>query len=237
MKKAIIVGASSGIGNELAKILVQEGYKVGITGRRKTKLQELQKNNPESYEVSSFDCVTENNSEKLTELTERIGGLDLLVLSSGTGDLNEGLDYEIEHKTNLLNVNAFTEITNWAFSYFEKQEKGHLVAISSIAGIRGSGMAPAYNASKAYQINYLEGLRQKAAKSKNTIYVTDIRPGFVDTDMAKGEGQFWVATKEQAARQIFGLIKKNKGIGYVTRRWWIIAKLLRLIPNGLYKKM
>jgi len=237
MKKAIIVGATSGIGNELAKILVQNGYKVGITGRRITELQKLHKNNPESYQVSSFDCITENNSEKLFELTEQIGGLELLILSSGTGDLNEGLDYEIEHKTNLLNVNAFTEITDWAFNYFEKQKKGHLVAISSIAGIRGSRIAPAYNASKAYQINYLEGLRQKATKTKKPIYITDIRPGFVDTDMAKGEGQFWVATKEKAARQIFRIIKEKKGIGYVTKRWWIVAKLLRLIPNGLYKKM
>lgn len=237
MKKAIIIGATSGIGNELAKILVNDGYKVGITGRRKTELQKLQKSNPQNYEISSFDCTTENNSEKLSELTEQIGGLDLLILSSGTGDLNENMDFEIEHKTNLLNVNAFTEIVDWTFNYFKKQEKGHLVAISSIAGIRGSGMAPAYNASKAYQINYLEGLRQRATKTKHLIYVTDIRPGLVDTEMAKGDGLFWVMPVDKVAKQIFGIIKKKKGIGYVTKRWWIIAKLLRLIPNGLYKKM
>ena len=237
MKKAIIIGASSGIGNELAKILVQNGYKVGITARRKTELEKLKKDNPNNYVISSFDCTTESNSEKLFELTNQIGGLDLLILSSGTGDLNEELDFEIENNTNLLNVNAFTEIVDWTFNYFEKQGKGHLVAISSIAGIRGSRMAPAYNASKAYQINYLEGLRQKAAKTKKPICVTDIRPGFVDTDMAKGEGQFWVGTKKKAARQIFGIVKRKKGIGYITKRWWIIAKLLRLIPNGIYKRM
>ena len=237
MKKAIIVGASSGIGNELAKILVENGYEVGITGRRKPELEKMRESRPESYVISSFDCTTENNTEKLTDLTNKLGGLDLLILSSGKGDLNEKLNYEIENKTNLLNVNAFTEIVDWTFNYFEKEGKGHLVVISSIAGIRGGRIAPAYNASKAYQINYLEGLRQKATKTKNPIYVTDIRPGFVDTDMAKGEGQFWVATKEKAARQIFGIIKKKKGIGYVTKRWWIIAKLLQLIPNGIYKKM
>ena len=237
MKKAIIVGATSGIGNELAKILVENGYKVGITGRRKNELEKLQKSNPNNYNISSFDCTTENNSKKLAELTDQIGGLDLLVLSSGTGDLNEDLNFEIENKTNLLNVNAFTEIVDWAFNYFKKQEKGHLVAISSVAGIRGSRVAPAYNASKAYQINYLEGLRQKATKTKKTIYVSDIRPGFVNTDMAKGEGQFWVATKKKAAQQIFRIIRKKKGIGYVTKRWWIIARILRLIPNGVYKKM
>jgi short-subunit dehydrogenase len=237
MKKAIVIGATSGIGNELAQILVQNGYKVGITGRRLAELERLKKRNPVHFSVSSFDCTKENNSKKLNDLVDQIGGLDLLIFSSGTGNLNESLDFEIENKTNLLNVNAFTEIVDWTFNYFEKQGNGHLVAISSIAGIRGSRIAPAYNASKAYQINYLEGLRQKATKVKMPIYVTDIRPGFVDTDMAKGDGQFWVATKEKASRQIVGIIQRKKEIGYVTKRWWVIAKLLWLVPNVIYKRM
>jgi short-subunit dehydrogenase len=237
MKKAIVIGATSGIGNELSKTLIQNGYKVGITGRRKPELEKLQKSNLDNYVISSFDCTNVNNSEKLDELTSLIDGLDLLILSSGTGDLNENLDFEIENKTNSLNVNAFTEIVDWAFNYFEKQGKGHLVAISSIAGLRGSRIAPAYNASKAYQINYMEGLRQKATKTKKPIYITDIRPGFVDTDMAKGEGKFWVASKEKATQQIFEIIKRKKNIGYVTKRWWLFAKLLSWIPNGIYKKM
>ena len=138
MKKAIIVGATSGIGNALAKILVENDYKVGITGRRKAKLESLKKSNPKNFSISTFDCTTENNSEKMEELTTQLGGLDLLVLSAGTGDLNENLEYEIEHATNQLNVIAFTEIVDWAFNYFEKQGKGHLVAISSIGGGKGS---------------------------------------------------------------------------------------------------
>ena len=237
MKKAIIVGASSGIGNALAKIFVENDYKVGITGRRKTILESLKESNPKRISISAFDCTKGNNPKKLEELAAQLGGLDLLVLSAGTGDLNETLDYGIEHTTNQLNVIAFTEIVNWAFQYFEKQGKGHLVAISSIAGLRGSRIAPAYNASKAYQINYLEGLRQKAKNSKKQIYVTDVRPGFVDTDMAKGEGQFWVATKEKAAKQIYGLIKRKKTVGYVTKRWRLISLLLKIVPIGIYKRM
>lgn len=237
MKRAIIIGATSGIGNELAKILVDNEYKVGITGRRKIELEKLKESKPKNFSINSFDCTSENNHEKLTELVNEIGGLDLLILSSGKGDLNEKLDFEIENSTNNLNVIAFTEIVDWAFNYFETHGKGHLVAISSIAGIRGSRIAPAYNASKAYQINYLEGLRQKAKKTKKPIYVTDIRPGFVDTDMAKGEGQFWVATKEKAAKQIFGLIEKKKDIGYVSKRWRLISILLKTLPNGIYKRM
>ena len=112
MKKAIIVGATSGIGNALAKILVENDYTIGITGRRKTELESLKKSNPKRIKVSAFDCTTENNSKKLEELAAQLGGLDLLVLSAGTGDLNETLEYEIEHATNQLNVIAFTEIVN-----------------------------------------------------------------------------------------------------------------------------
>lgn len=237
MKKVIIIGATSGIGNELAKIYGNKDCLVGITGRRKKNLEELRVSNPEKYWISSFDCTTESNSEKLTELTEKMGGLDTLVLCSGTGDLNEKLDFEIENRTNQLNVIAFTEIVDWAFNYFLTQGKGHIVAISSIAGIRGSRVAPAYNASKAFQINYLEGLRQKAQKTTKPIYVTDIRPGLVDTDMAKGEGQFWVAKKEKAAKQIFKIIKGKKQIGYVTKRWKIIAIILSIMPRWIYNRM
>jgi len=111
------------------------------------------------------------------------------------------------------------------------------VAISSIAGLRGSRIAPAYNASKAYQINYLEGLRQRGKKLGKPIVVTDVRPGFVDTPMAKGEGQFWVAKKEKAAHQIFQMIKQKKDIGYVTRRWRIIAIILKGLPSWVYIRM
>lgn len=234
---AIIIGASSGIGEALAKILIKQGYLTGITGRRKSNLEGIRKLNPESIHVKSFDCTEMKNEDYLTELVTELGGLDLLILSSGTGDLNEDLDLEIEKRTNQLNVMAFTEIITWTMKYFEQQGKGHLVAISSIGGMRGSRGAPAYNASKAYQINYLEGMRQRARKSGKPIYVTDIRPGFVNTDMAKGEGQFWVASKEKAAKQIFELIKKKKDIGYVSKRWRLIAFILRFIPNALYKRL
>ncbi|WP_166962326.1 SDR family NAD(P)-dependent oxidoreductase [Yeosuana marina] len=237
MKKAIIIGATSGIGNELARLLLKKNYFIGITGRRLNELKKLKGKNPNQVMINSFDCTLDNNSQRLTDLVNEMGGLDLLILSAGTGDLNESLDFTIENNINLLNVNAFTEIVNWAYKYFYNQGHGHLLVISSIAGLRGGRMAPAYNASKAYQINYLEGLRQKAHKNKKSIIITDVRPGFVDTAMAKGEGLFWVSSKEKAAKQIYQIILKKKAIGYVTKRWWVIAKLLKLIPSGLYKRM
>ncbi|HXH98805.1 MAG TPA: SDR family NAD(P)-dependent oxidoreductase [Sphingobacteriaceae bacterium] len=238
MKKAIIIGATSGIGKGLAKILVDNNYKVGITGRRTELLDELKSQNPNSYYTRTFDITdTKIIVENLDALTTELGGLDLLIISSGTGDLNEKLDFEIEKRIIETNVTGFTCIANWTFNYFENQKSGHLVAISSVGGLRGSRIAPAYNATKAYQVNYLEGLRQKARKLNQQICVTDVRPGFVDTDMAKGEGQFWVATVDKATRQIFEAIKSKKKIVYVTKRWRIIASILKRVPRQIYDRM
>jgi short-subunit dehydrogenase len=238
MKKAIVVGATSGIGKELALLLAKNNYKVGITGRRSALLTELQQQDPDHFISKTFD-VTDTGTipQYLQELVDELGGVDLLVLSSGVGELNKPLDFTIEKGTIDVNVSGFTCVADWAFNYFWKQNTGHFVNISSIAGIRGNRVAPAYNATKAFQINYLEGLRQKATKLKLAITITDIRPGFVKTDMAKGEGQFWVASVEKAAQQIFKAIKRKKKVAYITKRWQLIAILLKLLPRSLFDRM
>jgi short-subunit dehydrogenase len=238
MKKAIIIGASSGIGKELALLLANNQYQVGITGRRTDLLLELKQQKPEQFFVKTFDTTdTASVPGHLDALQQELGGLDLLVLSSGTGDLNDSLNFEIEKRTLDTNVSGFTCVAVWAFNYFEKQKHGHLTAISSIAGIRGSRVAPSYNATKAFQINYLEGLRQKASKLNLPVTVTDIRAGFVNTAMAKGEGRFWVASVEKAAAQIWDAINRKKGVAYVSKRWWLIAQLLKALPRFVYEKM
>ena len=197
----------------------------------------IQKINTDAFIVQSFDCTQSNSIDELNELLLKLGRLDLLIFCSGIGDINAVLDYEIENKTNQLNVIAFTKITSWAYNYFEKQKQGHLVAISSIAGLRGGQFAPAYNASKAFQINYLEGLSQKAYKTKHPIIITDIRPGFIDTAMAKGDNLFWVSSKEKAAKQMLKSINAKTNIKYVSKRWRIIAFILKNIPSSIYKRL
>lgn len=238
MKKAIIVGATSGIGRQLAIILAENGYHVGITGRREELLIELKALKPESFIVSAFDVTNIANVPlKLRELKDQLGGLDLLIMSSGTGKINPTLDTDVERYTNEVNVAGFTAVADWGFNFFEQQASGHFAAITSIAGTRGSRQAPAYFASKAYQINYLEGLSQKAKKIKLPVYITDIRPGFVDTAMAAGENMFWMATVEKASKQIFDAIQNKKEVVYVTKRWRVIAFIFRFVPRFLYKRM
>ena len=236
MKKAIIVGATSGIGKELAKLLVEDGYQVGITGRRQENLLAIQATHPDKFIVQSWDAAAVDNEEQLDKLVANLGGLDLLVMNSGVGRTNKYLKYEHERLTNDLNVTAFTQIMAWGFRYFRDNGGGQLVGVSSIASIRGNSHAPAYSASKSYQASYMEGLRIKAFKMKLPITVTDIRPGFVDTPMTEGQkGMFWVAGVEKATRQIYSGIKAKRSVKYITNRWRFIAIMSKLLPRGLYK--
>jgi short-subunit dehydrogenase len=237
MKKVIIVGATSGIGRELAKIYAAQNWLVGATGRRRALLDSLQQDFPDNIFTECFDVTEDENIGCIKNLSQQLGGLDLLIYNSGYGEPSETPDWEIDKKTTQINVNGFAEIINFAFNYFILQGKGHIAATSSIAGIRGNSFAPAYSASKAYMSIYMEGLYIKACKLKIPVYVTDIQPGFVKTKMAKGNGQFWVAPVEKAAQQIYNGIQNKKRRVYITKRWWLIAKLMHWLPVFIYKKI
>lgn len=238
MKKAIIIGASSGIGKELAKILAGNGYTVGLVARRQELLLAIQKELPLKTYIQSLDIRNVDDVQRdLSGLIAEMGGVDLIIISAGIGYLNPELDLGKELETVATNVQGFTVAANVAFRHFLSQGTGHLVGISSIAAIRGNADAPAYNASKAFIANYLEGLAQKAVKLGFAITVTDIQPGLVDTDMAKGEGLFWVAPVRKAAAQIYRAIEKKKSHAFITRRWRLIGWMLKAIPNFLYKRM
>ena len=238
IEKAIVVGATSGIGRALSKVLDQNGYSVGIIGRRKSLLKTLSKelSNP-SYMLEMDIADTRHVLEKLPEFFEMVGNVALIVISSGTGKPSEDLVWENEKAAIDVNVMGFSSVVNVAYHEFVKMGKGHIVGISSIAGIRGGKDSPAYYASKAFVSNYLQGIRCKIAKQKLPIAVTDVMPGFVDTDMAKGDGLFWVASTQKAVAQIMISIKKRKRHVYITKRWRIIAWLLKTVPEALYLKL
>lgn len=238
MKRAIIIGASSGIGRALAKVFSQDGYTVGLTGRRIDLLISLQQELPTPSFVRPMDVSRPSEAMRdLEELIVEMGKVDLIVISAGVGFINPELEWEKEKAAIDVNVAGFAALANVAVKHFIGQVSGHLVGISSIAALRGSGGAPAYNASKAFASNYLEGLRQKVGKLKLPIVITDVQPGFVDTAMAQGEGLFWVAPPEKAAGQILDLIKSRRKHGYVTKRWRTIAWLLKILPDYVYNKL
>jgi short-subunit dehydrogenase len=236
MQRILIIGATSGIGRELARRYAAAGNLIGATGRRQDLLDSLRIEYPNQILTARFDATASDAPAQLTTLTQRLGGLDLLIFNAGWGDPSDTLDWSIDKPTVDINVNAFLTAIHFGWNSFVHQGHGHLVTISSIAGNRGNRHSPAYSAAKSFQSTYFEGLFIKARKMKIPLYVTDIQPGFVDTKMAKGP-QFWVAPAEKAARQIVRAIKKKRRVAYITRRWWIIARILRWLPGWLYYRI
>ena len=241
MQRVIIIGATSGIGLQLAKLYIQNGDMVGTTGRRGDLLDALYQQFPLQVVTECFDVMEQENIVHLESLIEKLGGLDALIYNSGYGEVSETLSWEIDQRTTKTNVNGFVEIINYTFNYFVKKGKGQIAAISSIASIRENSLAPAYSASKAYLSMYMAGLHLKTLKikkrdSKINISITDVQPGFVHTKMAKGRGRFWEAPLEKAAKQIFSAIQKKKRKVYITRRWAIIAWALKWMPYFILKR-
>lgn len=228
MKKAIILGASSGIGKATALEFIKHDYQVFITGRRESNLKEIQAIDPKKIAYHAFDLLREDCLEILEEQLHQFYPVDIIMISAGTGELNPELEFIKEKPSIKLNILTFTKLSLWAFHLFEKQGFGQLVVISSIGGLAGNPVAPAYSASKAYQINYLKGLRMKVKKSNSRIFITEIRPGFVKTAMAQGEKMFWVSSPQKAAKQIFRAIRKKKKTVCITKRWEIISLFLRI---------
>ena len=237
MKKAIIIGATSGIGQEVAKCLLLDGWQIGVAGRRQSALENLQRAAPDQIQIQALDVTQEDASEKLNLLIDKLGGMDLFLLSSGIGFQNMDLNMEVELNTAHTNVEGFIRMVDTAFTYFKKNGGGHLAVISSIAGTKGLGVAPAYSATKRFQNTYIDALEQLSYLQKLHIRFTDIRPGFVDTAMAKGEGLFWVTPVDKAVKQIKKAISDRKKVAFISQRWKYVAWLFKLIPSALYCKM
>ena len=238
----LIIGATSGIGKALFEKYIIEGNRLGIVGRRAYLLDEFYQQHPDNTFTSAADIIKQEEIEQAIHmLCAKLKHIDLAIVCSGTGDLNPSLDYALECPaidTNVrANVRGWTFVIDTLYHIFEQQGHGHLVAVTSVGGLRGEPMAPAYSATKAYQINYMEALRKKAYKSGGSITVTDIRPGLVDTVMAKGDGLFWVMPVEKVAHQIISAIRKKKSKVYVTKRWHFLAIINKNLPFVLYKRI
>ena len=234
----IIIGATSGIGRALFEKYATNGNRIGIVGRRTHLLDELYQEHPDTTITATADITKQDEIARAIDiLYSELKHIDLAIVCSGTGDINASLDYAVERPTIETNVMGWTFVIDTLYNIFEQQGHGHLVSITSAGGLRGESMAPAYSASKAYQINYMEALRKKAYKSGNHIHITDIRPGLVNTAMAKGEGLFWVMPVEKVASQIITAITKKMSKAYVTKRWHILAIINKNLPYALYKRL
>ncbi|QTE23877.1 SDR family NAD(P)-dependent oxidoreductase [Polaribacter cellanae] len=225
MKNVIVFGATSGIGKRLTELLVKDGYKVAITERRLEKLMEVKNQFPNHILVKQNDIQEVDTVEIVfNEIVAEFKTIDLVVQSSEVAYINPKLEWTKEKQSINTNVLGVTKLYILVYNLFKKQQFGHLVGVSSIASIRGNRSAPVYFASKAYQKAYLESLyiKTKTIKSKK-VFITKIRPEFLDTTMALAGDLFWLVPLEKATNQIYTVIKNKKRVSYVSKRWRLVA--------------
>lgn len=237
MKRAIIIGATSGIGYEVAKELLLQGWRVGVAGRRESALDALHETASEQIEIQVMDVTKTDAPEKLEILIEKLGGMDLFLLSSGVGHQNINLDPDIELKTTFTNVEGFTRMVTAAFTYFKEHGGGHLAVISSIAGTKGLGVAPAYSATKRFQNTYIDALAQLARMQQLKICFTDIRPGFVATDLLKDGNYPLLMKADKVGIQIVKALSRKKRVAIIDWRYAILVFFWQMIPRWLWERL
>jgi short-subunit dehydrogenase len=229
---AVVLGASSGIGAALARQLGAAGWRLGLAARRLDRLEALARELPSAALVRRIDLREAEAAAPLLEaFIDELGGADLVIISSGTGELNPDLDWALDRDTLAVNVLGFTVAAQVAMRHFLRRGRGHLVGITSVGGLRGNAVGASYCASKAYQSIYLDGLRDAIAQRRLPIAVTEAQPGFVDTAMMKAPRPFWIASPEAAASQIIAAIRRRSKHIYVTRRWALIALIFKGLPR------
>jgi short-subunit dehydrogenase len=237
-KKVIIIGATSGIGREVALLYIAKGWKVGIAGRRAAELESLRMEAPEQVSAQVLDVTQADATQKLQALIEQTGGMDVFLLSSGIGKQNYALQTDIELATAATNVEGFIRMTNAAYHYFEQQGHGHLAVISSIAGTKGLGAAAAYSATKGFQNIYMDALDQLARMQKLNIHFTDIRPGFVATPLLNDQRRYPMLMEAHAvAKDILRAIERKKRVAIIDWKYRLLVGFWRLIPRWIWLRL
>lgn len=238
MKKAVIIGASSGMGMEVAKLLLTEGYQLGVAARREDRLQALKQLAPGRVVTATIDVTAEDADSRLRTLIDELGGMDLYFHVSGIGKQNRTLTPDIELNTVNTNGMGFTRMIGEAYRYFAERGQGHIAALTSIAGTKGLGPAPSYSATKAFQNLYLQSLEQQANARGLNIRFTDIRPGFVDTDLLSGDFHYPMMLKpEKVARQIVKAIHNKRHVVVIDWKYAILTALWRRLPRALWRHL
>ena len=237
VRRVVIIGATSGIGLEVAKGYLKAGWQVGIAGRREEELEKLLLTAPGQVCAQALDVTREDAPHLLQRLIDKLGGMDLFLLSSGIGKQNLSLTPDIELQTAATNVEGFIRMVTAAYHYFEQQGYGHLAVISSIAGTKGLGSAPAYSATKRFQNTYIEALDQLAHMNRLPIVFTDIRPGFVATPLLKDDKYPLLMNVSKVAAHIISALNQKKRTVIIDRRYQVLVFFWRLIPKWLWVRL
>ncbi len=243
-RRGLIIGASTGLGAELARKLAREGYALALLARSKEKLDALcqeinsQGGSARSYEhnVTDYDEVP----NLLLKIVADLGGLDAVIYVASINQPPGGIDkYNFENDRQMIEVNligAMAWLTPVA-EMFQSAKAGQIVGISSVAGDRGRVGNPGYNTSKAGLTTYLEALRNRL--TRRGVNVLTVKPGFMKTEMLKaapGPTPFAVEPSV-AADHILKAMKKRKQVIYTAPIWRWIMLAIQHTPSFIFRKL
>lgn len=235
------MGATSGIGLEVVKVLASKGWQLGVAGRRDDVLQQLSNEVPQVMAVRAIDITRDDAPQLLQQLIDELGGIDLYFHSSGIGYQNPALDADKELRTVETNAVGMTRMVDFMFNYFAQRpdHEGHIAVISSIARTKGLGAAPAYSATKRYVSHYLECLSQLCTiRRLHHIHLHDIRPGFVRTPLiADGNRYPMQLDPERVAQSIVRGIERDRSVITVDWRYRLLVAGWRLLPCWLWVRL
>ncbi|SJL26782.1 SDR family NAD(P)-dependent oxidoreductase [Porphyromonas gingivalis] len=235
-KRIVVVGATSGIGLDVARLFISRGWFVGVAGRNTQMLDALKQENPSQVYTAVIDITHSDAPERLSHLIEEMSGMDVYFHSSGIGYNNPQLDETKELDTLRTNGEGFTRMIGAAYRYFHLRKKGQIVAISSVAATRGMGSAPAYSATKRFQMHYLQSIRQLATTDSLHLTVTEIRPGFVDTPLLRDGKYPMLMESKIVAQAIVKAVIRRKRLLTFDWRYRLLVAFWRMIPVRIWEK-
>lgn len=243
--KAVIIGATSGIGREVAIRLLEEGWTVGITGRRTAELEAIkQKYVAGKVFTATMDITRDDATAALDGLLAALGAPDLYLHVSGVGYQSGPLDEEKELLTAQTNACGLVRLTSHFLNYikdsgaYSRTHRARIAVISSIAGTAGLGAAPAYSATKRMQSHYVSALAQYARMEKLPVRFTDIRPGFVATALLASDKKYpMLITPQKAAKIITKGLKRGRRVIIVDWRYRVLVFFWRLIPRPVWERL
>lgn len=217
------------------------GWHVGVAARREEPLKNLSDRYPGTVSHIAMDVTADDAEQKFKDLLNLTGGMDILLYSAGTGRVNAELSTADDLNTVAVNISGFTKIINAAYRYFRNRtqaETGQIAAITSIAATKGIGIAASYSATKRYQTTYLDAIDQLARIQHVNLRITDIRPGFVKTDLLKDKHRYpMLMNVERTARFIEKAVINRKRVYIIDYRWAILTALWNAIPNPIWRRL
>ena len=237
---AIVMGATSGIGYEVALALARQGWRVGVAGRREDILKNMVDETAGIVAYEVIDVTVPQATDALHRLIGKMGGMGLYFHSSGIGYQNTALDADKELRTIETNCLGMARLVGEAFRYFEQhtEAEGQIAVISSIARTRGLGAAPAYSASKRFTSHYMESLCQlKRIKGLRHLHLTDIRPGFVRTPLIEGSHFPMQLDARRVAAIIVAAIRRRQAVVTINWLYRLLVFFWQMIPRWLWVRM